>query len=71
MTAIRFTAIDPDCPVDRDGITEIITIPLLLCDADAVPVGRIKLLLNAVQAELLHTSLTGALGSAAAPRGPE
>ncbi|MGC0416510.1 hypothetical protein [Embleya sp. AB8] len=61
MTDPRFTAIDPDRPLARDRITDIITVPLLLCDAAAAPVGRINLLLDGVRAELLHAGLTRAL----------
>ncbi|MYS87599.1 hypothetical protein [Embleya scabrispora] len=70
MTDIRFTAIDPDRPVVRDRINEIITVPLLLCDAAAAPVGRINLLLDGVRAELLHASLTRALEGPAPMRRP-
>ncbi|WP_331771221.1 hypothetical protein OG948_47245 (plasmid) [Embleya sp. NBC_00888] len=69
MTKFRFTAIDPDRPVARDKITDIITVPLLLCDAAAAPVGEINLLLDGVGAELLHASLTRALEGSATIRG--
>ncbi|MGW9209270.1 hypothetical protein ACWGR4_20070 [Embleya sp. NPDC055664] len=69
MTDIRFTVIDPDCPVARDGITEIITVPLLLCDASAAPVGRINLLLDGGHVELLCASLMCAPGSPAPATG--
>lgn len=61
MADIRFTAIDPDRSVVRDKGNGIITVPLLACDAEAEPVGKINLLLDGVRAELLHAGLSRAL----------